>query len=118
MPDQPSETWRSQDPGPGGTARMAPDTGTRPSVRDAASSGSVSDTARAQAGAIWNEAKERARTTLDEQQKSAAAGIGEFAGALRNAAGDLENRNSTTLAQVAQRAADGLERLAGTLRNK
>jgi hypothetical protein len=78
----------------------------------------MSERARAEAGALWNDAKDKARAVLDEQQKSAADGIGDFAGALRTAAGDLDSKNKGMAAHLGQQAADGLEHFAGALRNK
>jgi hypothetical protein len=75
--------------------------------------------ARDQAGAAWQGAKESARSTLSEQQRSAAGGIGDFAGALRKAADELEQGGKQAgAARYAKVAADGLEQVAGTLRSK
>lgn len=81
-------------------------------------SSTVPPAAREQAGAMWEEAKEKARSAVDEQQKSTAAQIGDFAGALRTAAADLQSKQKTTAAQLGQRTADGLEHLADLLRRR
>jgi hypothetical protein len=74
---------------------------------------------RDQAGAVWKDAKESARSTLSEQQRAAAGGLGDFAGALRKAAGELEQGGKQAgAARYAKVAADGLEQVAGTLRSK
>ena len=71
------------------------------------------------AGAIWDDAKETARSKLDQQKDSAAEGINQVAGALRDAArrqgGDGAGE---PMARITGSAADGLERLSDTLRNK
>jgi len=71
------------------------------------------------AGAIWDDAKETARTKMNQQKDAAAEGLGEVAGALRDAArrqsGDVAGE---PLARLTGSAADGLERLSSTLRNK
>lgn len=78
----------------------------------------MTDTARAQAGAIWNDAKDKARSTVEQQQRTAAAGIGDVADALKSAAHELEGKDSPAAAQVTQRAAEGLERVANALRSR
>jgi hypothetical protein len=86
-----------------------------------AAQGAPHDTARMareQAGAVWNDARDIARSKLSEQQHEAASGLGDFAGALRNAAREVEGRQQPTVARLAQCAADGLEQLSGTLRSK
>jgi hypothetical protein len=65
--------------------------------------------AREQAGAVWNDTKETARSLLGEQQRAAAGGLGELATALRKAARDMDGAGNST-------AADGLEHFSGTLR--
>jgi hypothetical protein len=89
-----------------------------PATRESGSGRDTMHEARAQAGALWEDTKDKARAVLNEQQKSAADGIGDFAGALRTAAGELESRDKSMAAHLGEHAADGLERLAGTLRNK
>ena len=78
----------------------------------------ASRAAKDQAGEMWDSAKQSARSTLSEQQKSAASGIGEFAGALRNAAKQMDGGQSPATARFANQAADALERMSGTLRSK
>jgi hypothetical protein len=66
---------------------------------------------------IWDDAKDTARSKLNQQMDAAAAGLGDVAEALRDAsrrrAGDDD-----TFARVVGSAADGLERFSGTLRSK
>lgn len=78
--------------------------------------GEAGRVAKQRAGAVWNDAKEIARSKLSEQQREAAAGLGDFAGALRNAAHEVEGRQQPTVARLAECAADGLEQLSGRLR--
>jgi len=68
------------------------------------------------AGALWDDAKEAARTKLNEQKDAAAQGIGQVAGALRNAA-HRQNADdaSEPVASLTDSAAEGLERLSNTL---
>lgn len=86
-----------------------------------ATQGSLQDATQAakdQAGAMWDKAKDSARSTVSEQQQSAASGIGEFAGALRNAAKQIDGGQSPNTARFANQAADALERMSSTLRSK
>lgn len=80
--------------------------------------GETGQAVRRQANAAWHDAREIARNKWGEQQREAATGLGDMAGALRTAARDVEGRQQPTVAKLAQCAADGLERLSGTLRNK
>ena len=71
------------------------------------------------AGAIWDDAKETARTKMNQQKDAAAEGLGEVAGALRDAARRQSGDGAgEPLARLTGSAADGLERLSSTLRNK
>jgi hypothetical protein len=97
--------------------RMQMDSGRTPETA-APSTGSPGQTARENAGALWHDARDIARNKLGEQQREAASGLGDMAGALRAAAREVEGRQQPTVAKLAQSAADGLERLSGTLRNK
>lgn len=74
--------------------------------------------AREQAGAIANEAKDNARSMFEDQQRAAASGLGDFAGALRRAAREMEGGQSAPVSRMAQSAADGLQRFSETLRSK
>lgn len=88
-------------------------------MADAArSAGTPGQAAGEQARAVWHDAREIARSKWGEQQREAATGLGDMAGALRTAALEVESRQQPTVAKLAQCAADGLERLSGTLRNK
>lgn len=80
--------------------------------------GEAGRAARERAGAVWSDARNVARSKLSEQQNEAAQGIGDFAGALRQAATEVEGRQQPTVAKLAQCAADGLDRLSGALRSK
>jgi len=83
---------------------------------------STHDTTQAvkeRAGAIWDDAKETARSKMNEQKDAAAEGIGEVAGALRDAARRQRGDGAgEPLARITGSAADGLDRLSSTLRNK
>jgi len=88
-----------------------------------ASTGSTAhDTTQAvkgRAGAIWDDAREAARSKMNEQKDAAAEGIGEVAGALRDAARRQRGDGAgEPLARLTGSAADGLDRLSSTLRNK
>jgi hypothetical protein len=71
-----------------------------------------------QGRSIADDAKETARSMLGEQQKAAATGIGDFAGALRKAARDMGDARQAPMSRMLEGAADGLERFSGTLREK
>jgi hypothetical protein len=66
---------------------------------------------------VMGDAKEAAQTKLNEQRQAAASGLGDFAGALRTAARDMNGRNAT-VARFAETAAERLERLSGTMNGK
>jgi hypothetical protein len=63
-------------------------------------------------------AKETARSMLNEQQKAAASGLGDFAGALRKVAREMGDGRQAPVSRMVESAADGLERLSGSLREK
>jgi hypothetical protein len=60
---------------------------------------------------------ESARSMLGEQQRAAASGLGDLAGALRRAARDT-NGDGKPVARLAESAADNLERFSNALRDK
>jgi hypothetical protein len=68
--------------------------------------------------ALWNDAKETARSKFSEQQQAAAGSLGDFAGALRKSAEQLQGGEHQSAARFAQTAANGLEQLSGALRNR
>lgn len=76
----------------------------------------LADVGKAEAKAMWEDTKASVRSALNEKQSSTAADIGEFAGALRNAARGINQ--DRPVAHIAAHAADSLDRLSGTLRNK
>ncbi|HZM37215.1 MAG TPA: hypothetical protein VFC18_22345 [Burkholderiales bacterium] len=59
-------------------------------------------------------AKEQASGVL----RDATSGVGEFAGALRNAAKQIDGGQHPTTARLATEAADALERMSSSLRSK
>lgn len=79
---------------------------------------SLSQAARQQASTVWQDTRESVRSAVREQQQAAAAGVGDFAGALRHAARELDGQAKGSTARLADRAADGLERLSASLRSK
>ena len=66
---------------------------------------------------IKQSAKETARASADEQRTHAASALGDLAGALRKAAGELEGDRQAA-GSMARWAADGLERASSTLGGK
>jgi hypothetical protein len=76
------------------------------------------DSAKEQTQALWRDAKEGARSMLDEQKRSAASGIGDLADALRTSARNLNRTEQATVARLAQSAADGLDHLSGALERR
>jgi hypothetical protein len=72
--------------------------------------------AKERAHAVWDDAKETTRSKLNEKKDVAAQGLGDVAGALRDAAQRRDDGDG--LARLGTSAADGLERLSGALRNK
>ena len=83
-------------------------------------SGSLEDSAnmvKERAGAILDDAKDAARSKLNEQKDVAADSIDGVAHALRDAAG-RKGEGTDAIAEITGSAADGLERLSNTLRSK
>jgi hypothetical protein len=78
----------------------------------------MAQAARDQAGVLWDDTKQTARAKLGEHQEAAASGLGDFAGALRNAAKQVDSARNPTVARFAEQAADALERFSGSLRSK
>jgi hypothetical protein len=70
-----------------------------------------------QAGELWREAKETARSAADSRQHVAAQDLGDFAGALRQAARSAKG-DGTTVSRVADNLAGGLERLSSRLQSR
>lgn len=62
--------------------------------------------------------KQQVSATLGEQQQAAAAGIGQFAQALRKAAHEGGGERNATVENLAESAAQGLDRVSQTLRSK
>jgi hypothetical protein len=60
---------------------------------------------------------DNARSMLQDQQRSAASGLGDFAGALRRAARE-SGGNGSPASRIAEGAADRLQRVSDSLRNK
>ena len=107
---------------PGGNSQSTPGSGHYSGAGHHASSDSQHQAAQAvkeRAGALWDDAKETARSRLNEQKDSAASGLDEVAGALRDAA-KRQSGDGTgqPLAQLTSSAAEGLEHLSHSLRNK
>jgi len=99
-----------------GTSDAAAGTGT---AAGAGTQGVVHEAAQAakeRAHAVWDDAKQTTRSKLNEQKDAAATGLGDVAGALRDAASRREPDDG--LARLTGSAADGLERLSSAMRNK
>ena len=71
-----------------------------------------------QARALWQDAKDDARSMLDEQKDTATSGINDIAAALRTSAKDLGGRNQATVARMAECAAEGLEQVSSALQRR
>ena len=76
------------------------------------------DSAQEQTRALWQDAKESARSMLDEHKHSAASGICDIAEALRTSARNLSGKDQTTVARLARGAADGLDQLSGAIERR
>jgi hypothetical protein len=75
--------------------------------------------AKDQASAVWSDTKDSARSMIGNQQKAAASGLGQFAGALRKAAREMgDGGQQAPMSRMIESAADGLERFSGSLREK
>jgi hypothetical protein len=68
--------------------------------------------------ALWNDAKQTARSKLSEQQQAAAGSLGDFAGALRKSAEQMQSGQHPSAARFAQTAASSLEQLSGALKSR
>lgn len=84
----------------------------------AADRGNGGNQAQEQAQALWQDAKQGARSMLDEQRHTAASGIGDLANALRTTARNLDSGNQATVARVARGAADSLEQISSALQRR
>lgn len=71
-----------------------------------------------QAGALWQDAKETARSKLGEHKQTAASGIKDLAAALRASAKELESKEQSTVARFANGAADSLQQFSGALEKR
>ncbi len=78
----------------------------------------TSQEAKERTRAVWDDARANMRSALEGRQQEAATGAGDVAGALRNAARQLEEQHKSSSARLVDNAAEGLERLADTLRHK
>ena len=77
------------------------------------------ESAKETARNLANDTKESAFAMLGEQQKAAASGLGDVAGALRKAAREMRgDGREAPASRMLETAADGLERFSGSLRNK
>ena len=95
------------------TAPTGRDGGTRSAVQEAGQA------AKDQASAVWSDTKNSARSMIGDQQKAAAGGLGQFAGALRKAAREMgDGGQQAPMSRMIESAADGLERFSGSLREK
>ncbi len=104
-----AEEYRSED---GSDGARAPE-----DLRD--QSARAGDADKDNAGARWDDAKRSARSKLNEQKDVAADGLGDVAGALREAARRRESSGQAdAYAQLSGSAADGLERLSRSLRTR
>jgi hypothetical protein len=63
-------------------------------------------------------AKDAAKQTAQAQKDAAASNLGEMAGALRGAAGKMNEGNQQMLGSIAERAAGGLEQISARLRSQ
>src|SRR5262249_53583887 len=66
---------------------------------------------------FWSDAKDTARTAAASQQRAAAQNLGDFAGALRQAARSSQGEDAT-VSRVADNVAGALERLSSRLHSR
>ena len=90
-----------------------------PDYRDPLQNRDPKQAAKEEARAVWSDTKDTARAMLGEQQKAAAGGMNDLAGALRKAAREMgDGAREQPLPRLLDTAADGLERFSGALRGK
>lgn len=70
-----------------------------------------------EARAIWSDAADVARSAASQQQQAAADGIGQFAGALREAARHGDGSRAAP-SRLAESMADGLDRVSATIKQR
>lgn len=70
-----------------------------------------------EARAIWSDAADVARSAASQQQQAAADGIGQFAGALREAARHGDGTQAAP-SRLAESMADGLDRVSATIKQR
>jgi len=102
---------------PDGLDRSGDGAGTGTSVHETAHD--AASAVKERAGALWGDAKDAARSKLDQQKDAAADGLGDVAGALRDVARrKRDDAARTPIAELTGSVADGLDRLSSTLRSK
>lgn len=110
--------WNTAQPSGGAGSATNPGAGSNPGATDESSGGAARQFAGEQARAIWQNAKETARSGLGEYKHATAKGIGDLATALRSSARELESSEQATVARFARSAADGLQQLSGALERR
>jgi len=106
--------------GPWNTAQSAGTPGAEPRPATSANpdAGGAKQFATEQARALWQGAKESARSGIGQYKQTTAKGMCDLADALRTSARDLESKEQPTVARLAQTAADGLQQLSGALERR
>jgi len=111
--------------GPWNTAERAGTSGAATSPATGTNSGAGADPAGGakqfaaeQARAIWQDAKESARSGLGQYKQTTTRGMCDLADALRTSASDLESKQQAAVARVARSAADGLQQLSGAIERR
>lgn len=90
-----------------------------PDYRDPLQNRDPQQASKEEVRAVWNDTKDTARAMLGEQQKAAAGGMNDLAGALRKAAREMgDGAREQPLPRLIESAADGLERFSGALRGR
>lgn len=81
-------------------------------------SAGLAERAKEHAGRLVDDAKTKAQAAFDERKQGLAQDVDDFAHALRQSAGDLEDRNKAFVARYLEQAASSIEQIADTLQRQ
>jgi hypothetical protein len=78
----------------------------------------LKEDAKERVGRVWDDARARAHSAIDERRQGLAQDVEDVAHALRASAHDLEGRDKAYVARYVQQAAGSIEQIAGTLQRQ
>jgi len=117
-PNQSETTSIGNEPQPGGAGDGPWNTAQPEGTTGSATGATAKQFATEQARAIWQDAKDSARSGLGQYKETTTKGMCDLADALRTSAQDLEAKQQSTVARFARGAADGLQQLSGAIERR